>query len=63
MQAVIEDGARYVVVPGQVPIGCLPIALTIWDGIHLTEAAYARIAAGWLHGPYAHPRILAAERP
>uniref|UniRef100_A0A0E0MT31 Esterase n=1 Tax=Oryza rufipogon TaxID=4529 RepID=A0A0E0MT31_ORYRU len=33
-----------------------------WDGIHLTEAAYARIAACWLHGPHAHPPILAAVR-
>ncbi|EEC77633.1 hypothetical protein OsI_16625 [Oryza sativa Indica Group] len=32
-----------------------------WDGIHLTEAAYARIAACWLHGPHAHPPILAAR--
>jgi phospholipase/lecithinase/hemolysin len=29
-----------------------------WDGIHLTEAANRRIAAGWLRGPYAHPPIL-----
>uniref|UniRef100_A0A0D9Y561 GDSL esterase/lipase n=1 Tax=Oryza glumipatula TaxID=40148 RepID=A0A0D9Y561_9ORYZ len=34
-----------------------------WDGIHLTEAAYARIAACWLHGPHAHPPILAAHSP
>ncbi|KAG8045693.1 hypothetical protein GUJ93_ZPchr0008g11671 [Zizania palustris] len=33
-----------------------------WDGIHLTEAAYRHIAAGWLHGPYAHPPILEAVR-
>ncbi|CAM0957380.1 unnamed protein product [Alopecurus aequalis] len=30
----------------------------IWDGIHLTEAAYRSIANGWLKGPYATPRIL-----
>uniref|UniRef100_A0A0D3EL35 Esterase n=1 Tax=Oryza barthii TaxID=65489 RepID=A0A0D3EL35_9ORYZ len=39
-----------------------PAAFISWDGIHLTEAAYARIAAGWLHGPYAHPPILSALR-
>ncbi|BAF04314.2 Os01g0216500, partial [Oryza sativa Japonica Group] len=39
-----------------------PAASISWDGIHLTEAAYARIAAGWLRGPYAHPPILAAVR-
>uniref|UniRef100_A0A0E0JFK5 Esterase n=1 Tax=Oryza punctata TaxID=4537 RepID=A0A0E0JFK5_ORYPU len=40
-----------------------PAASVNWDGIHLTEAAYGRIAAGWLHGPYAHPPILAAANP
>ncbi|KAF0920973.1 hypothetical protein E2562_037859 [Oryza meyeriana var. granulata] len=40
-----------------------PAASINWDGIHLTEAAYGRIAAGWLRGPYAHPPILAAVRP
>ncbi|KAB8080508.1 hypothetical protein EE612_001058, partial [Oryza sativa] len=39
-----------------------PAAFISWDGIHLTEAAYARISAGWLHGPYAHPPILSALR-
>jgi hypothetical protein len=29
----------------------------IWDGIHLTEAAYRSIADGWLKGPYCNPRI------
>ncbi|WVZ72788.1 hypothetical protein U9M48_021195 [Paspalum notatum var. saurae] len=29
-----------------------------WDGIHLTESAYADIAGAWLHGPYAQPPIL-----
>uniref|UniRef100_A0A0E0JFK0 Esterase n=1 Tax=Oryza punctata TaxID=4537 RepID=A0A0E0JFK0_ORYPU len=33
-----------------------------WDGIHLTEAAYGHIAACWLHGPHAHPPILATVR-
>ncbi|CAL4952353.1 unnamed protein product [Urochloa decumbens] len=35
-----------------------PSAYVNWDGIHLTEAAYRRIADGWLRGPYAHPPIL-----
>ncbi|KAF3328558.1 GDSL esterase/lipase [Carex littledalei] len=30
----------------------------IWDGIHLTEAAYQSIANGWLKGPYCSPAIL-----
>jgi GDSL-like Lipase/Acylhydrolase len=30
----------------------------IWDGIHLTEAAYRAIADGWLKGPYCSPAIL-----
>jgi phospholipase/lecithinase/hemolysin len=30
MQAVIKEGARYVVVPGQLPTGCLPIILTLY---------------------------------
>jgi hypothetical protein len=30
----------------------------IWDGIHLTEAAYRSIADGWLKGPYCSPAIL-----
>ncbi|GJN38117.1 hypothetical protein PR202_gb27129 [Eleusine coracana subsp. coracana] len=29
-----------------------------WDGIHLTEAAYRKIAKSWLHGPFAQPPIL-----
>ncbi|CAN6335980.1 unnamed protein product [Urochloa humidicola] len=29
----------------------------IWDGIHLTEAAYRSIADGWLKGPYCNPPI------
>ncbi|XP_024315426.1 GDSL esterase/lipase At5g45910 isoform X1 [Brachypodium distachyon] len=39
-----------------------PAAHVNWDGIHLTEPAYERIADGWLRGPYAHPRILKAVR-
>ncbi|GJN35783.1 hypothetical protein PR202_gb24590 [Eleusine coracana subsp. coracana] len=30
----------------------------IWDGIHLTEAAYRSIADGWLKGTYCNPAIL-----
>ncbi|EEC70166.1 hypothetical protein OsI_00887 [Oryza sativa Indica Group] len=30
----------------------------VWDGIHLTEAAYRSIADGWLSGPYCSPAIL-----
>ncbi|XP_015691735.2 GDSL esterase/lipase At5g45910-like [Oryza brachyantha] len=30
----------------------------VWDGIHLTEAAYRSIADGWLRGPYCSPAIL-----
>ncbi|KAG8053024.1 hypothetical protein GUJ93_ZPchr0001g32537 [Zizania palustris] len=30
----------------------------VWDGIHLTEAAYRSIADGWLRGPYSSPAIL-----
>jgi hypothetical protein len=29
----------------------------IWDGIHLTEAAYRSIADGWLKGTYCNPPI------
>ncbi|KAJ1282024.1 hypothetical protein BS78_03G018400 [Paspalum vaginatum] len=29
-----------------------------WDGIHLTESAYADIAGAWLRGPHAQPPIL-----
>ncbi|WVZ72820.1 hypothetical protein U9M48_021222 [Paspalum notatum var. saurae] len=32
-----------------------------WDGIHLTEAANAHIAKGWLYGPFADPPILNAS--
>ncbi|KAJ1281987.1 hypothetical protein BS78_03G015400 [Paspalum vaginatum] len=32
-----------------------------WDGIHLTEAANAYIAKGWLYGPFADPPILKGE--
>lgn len=32
-----------------------------WDGIHLTEATYHRVADGWLRGPYAHPPILSTH--
>ncbi|OAY82531.1 GDSL esterase/lipase At5g45910-like [Ananas comosus] len=34
-----------------------PSTYANWDGIHLTEASYSRIATGWLKGPYAHPPI------
>lgn len=37
-----------------------PAVYVNWDGVHLTEAAYRRVADGWLRGPYAHPPILAA---
>jgi len=37
-----------------------PSAYVNWDGVHLTEAAYHRVADGWLRGPYAHPPILGA---
>ncbi|KAG8045689.1 hypothetical protein GUJ93_ZPchr0008g12930 [Zizania palustris] len=30
VEAVIQEGARYVVVPGQVPMGCTPIILTLY---------------------------------
>ncbi|XP_008655643.1 GDSL esterase/lipase At1g28590 [Zea mays] len=36
-----------------------PSAYVNWDGVHLTEAAYHRVADGWLRGPYANPPILA----
>uniref|UniRef100_A0ACD5VG39 Uncharacterized protein n=1 Tax=Avena sativa TaxID=4498 RepID=A0ACD5VG39_AVESA len=39
-----------------------PAAHLNWDGIHLTEPAYSRIAAGWLRDPYAHPPILRSMR-
>ncbi|KAL6838823.1 hypothetical protein ACP4OV_031537 [Aristida adscensionis] len=35
-----------------------PSAYVNWDGVHLTEAAYRRIADSWLKGPYAQPPIL-----
>ncbi|XP_006654152.1 GDSL esterase/lipase At5g45910-like [Oryza brachyantha] len=35
-----------------------PANYLIWDGIHLTEAAYRSIADGWLNGPYCNPPIL-----
>ncbi|TVU22870.1 hypothetical protein EJB05_32591, partial [Eragrostis curvula] len=35
-----------------------PSAYVNWDGVHLTEAAYHRVADSWLRGPYAHPPIL-----
>jgi hypothetical protein len=37
MQAVIEEGARYVVVPGQLPTGCLPIILTLYASANATD--------------------------
>ncbi|TVU22861.1 hypothetical protein EJB05_32582 [Eragrostis curvula] len=30
----------------------------VWDGIHLTDAAYSAIATGWLNGTYCSPGIL-----
>jgi lysophospholipase L1-like esterase len=30
----------------------------VWDGIHLTDAAYRAIADGWLNGTYCSPGIL-----
>ncbi|KAJ3694230.1 hypothetical protein LUZ60_009710 [Juncus effusus] len=35
-----------------------PQNYVIWDGIHLTEAAYQSIANSWLNGPYISPSIL-----
>lgn len=35
-----------------------PSSSLSWDGIHLTEAAYKKIADGWVNGPYCHPAIL-----
>ena len=35
-----------------------PSSALNWDGIHLTDKAYADIAAAWLRGPYAKPTIL-----
>jgi hypothetical protein len=37
MQAVIEEGARYVVVPGQQPTGCLPVVLTPYASPNATD--------------------------
>ena len=30
LQAVLKEGGRYVVVPGQLPTGCIPIMLTLY---------------------------------
>lgn len=30
----------------------------VWDGVHLTDAAYRSIAGGWLSGTYCSPGIL-----
>jgi lysophospholipase L1-like esterase len=30
----------------------------VWDGIHLTDAAYRAFADGWLNGTYCSPGIL-----
>jgi len=35
-----------------------PEKYLVWDGIHLTEAAYRSIADGWLKGTYCSPGIL-----
>jgi lysophospholipase L1-like esterase len=34
-----------------------PSSSLSWDGIHLTETAYKKIADGWLNGAYCHPAI------
>ncbi|WVZ72786.1 hypothetical protein U9M48_021193 [Paspalum notatum var. saurae] len=39
-----------------------PTKAVNWDGIHLTESAYADIAAAWLRGPWAQPPILSLAR-
>jgi len=36
-----------------------PSSSLSWDGIHLTEAAYKKIADGWVSGAYCHPAISA----
>ncbi|AQK80478.1 GDSL esterase/lipase [Zea mays] len=36
-----------------------PSSSLSWDGIHLTEAAYRKIADGWVSGAYCHPPISA----
>jgi phospholipase/lecithinase/hemolysin len=36
-----------------------PASSLSWDGIHLTEAAYRKIADGWVSGAYCHPAISA----
>ncbi|KAL6838820.1 hypothetical protein ACP4OV_031534 [Aristida adscensionis] len=35
-----------------------PEKYLVWDGIHLTDAAYRAIADGWLNGTYCTPAIL-----
>ena len=30
----------------------------VWDGIHLTDAAYRAVADGWLNAAYCSPGIL-----
>lgn len=37
MQAVIQEGAKYVVVPGQLPTGCIPIILTLYASPNKTD--------------------------
>lgn len=34
-----------------------PSQYVSWDGVHLTEAAYAWITVGLLEGPYTTPRL------
>lgn len=34
-----------------------PTSYANWDGIHLTEAAYAHVAKGLIHGPFASPPL------
>ncbi|CAL4952348.1 unnamed protein product [Urochloa decumbens] len=35
-----------------------PEKYLVWDGVHLTDAAYRSIAGGWLDGTYCSPGIL-----
>ncbi|PAN32900.1 hypothetical protein GQ55_5G525600 [Panicum hallii var. hallii] len=35
-----------------------PEKYLVWDGVHLTDAAYRAVAGGWLRGTYCSPGIL-----
>ncbi|CAM0878694.1 unnamed protein product [Alopecurus aequalis] len=37
VEAVLKEGARYVVVPGQLPTGCIPIMLTLYASLNKTD--------------------------